>query len=168
MKPIQKKSKSYYLIFLCFIVAILICLSGYQILNLTNKDSDKKTKTKAEIIEVRYISDGNFELKVVYFINRLKYISNLITKDQKLVGDVITIYYNDNDPNTITDKSNQSMFYMGNVVISCGCCVLLFVLVSLFSKPEKSILESKNNNSLFPIQYNMKFPYYVPYTASNK
>jgi hypothetical protein len=172
MKTIQKKTKSYYVIFLCFIISIIICSSGYQILDLTNKDSKKKTKTVAEIIEIRYINDGNYELKVIYFIKRTKYTSNLITKEKKKVGDVINIFYNDDDPTVITDKSNQSMFFTGNIVITCGCCVFIFVLISLFSKPEKQEKsEIKYNNTSQnllnpmqnPMQINTKIPYFVQY-----
>ena len=44
MKTTKKKSKSYYAIFLCFIVVIIICLSGYKILDLNKKDSKSKSK----------------------------------------------------------------------------------------------------------------------------
>jgi hypothetical protein len=162
MKPIQKKSKSYYLLFLYCLVALIICSSGIQILDITNKDSKKKTKTKAEIIGIRYISDGNFEFKVIYFIKRTKYISTTISKDQKQIGDVIDVFYNDNDPSIITDKSNQNMFYLGNIIIMCACCMCLFILISLFSKPEKKDKEvTKSNNLLSLLQNNKKNSFFI-------
>ena len=156
MKKIQKKSKSYYSIFLCCVIAIIICLSGYQLLKLTKKDSNKKTKTVAEIIETREINDGNYEFKLIYYINKTKYTSSIITKNKKSVGDIIDIFYDNDDPTIITDKSNQSIFYMGNIIILCGCCICLFVLIALFSKPDKSEKESNI------IQHDIKFPHYVP------
>ncbi len=158
MKTIQKKSKSYYGIFLCCIVVISICLSGYKILDLNKKNSNTKIKIKAEIIETRYISDGNYELTVIYFINKTKYTSNLISKNKKRVGDRIDVYYEKDDPTTITENSGKKMFFMGNSIILCGFCVFLFVLVSLFSKPEQPVTQC-NNNSM----QNMKFPYFIPY-----
>ncbi len=158
MKTIQKKSKSYYAIFLCCIVVISICFSGYKILDFNKQDSKQKIKIRAEVIESRYISDGNYELTVIYFINKTKYTSNLITKNKKKVGDKIDVFYEKDDPTTITENSGKKMFFMGNSIILCGFCVFLFVLVSLFSKPEKPTVEC-NNNSM----QNMKFPYFIPY-----
>ncbi len=158
----MKPSKSYYTIFLCLIISIIICSSGYQFLNVTQDDSNKKTKILAKVIEVRYINDGNYELTVVYFIKRTKYTSSLITKNKKKVGDEIDIYYNDDDPTIITEKSNKSMFYLGNTIICCGCCIFIFVLISLFSKPKKEIVEceKKSTNN---VQQSMNFPYFIPY-----
>ena len=150
------KKKSYYLLFLYTLVVLIICSSGIQILDRTTKDSKTKTKTKAEIIGIRYISEGNFEFKVIYFIKRTKYISTLISKEQKQMGDVIDVYYNDNDPSIITDKSNQNMFYFGNIIISCACFMCLFILISLFSKPPKIDKDAKKTNNLLSMLQNNK------------
>ncbi len=158
MKTTKKKSKSYYAIFLCFIVVIIICLSGYKILDLNKKDSKSKSKIIAEVIETRYVNDGNYELTVTYFINKTKYTSNIITKNKKRVGDKIDVYYDKDDPSVVTENSGKKMFFMGNSVILCGFCTCLCLLITLFSKPEQPITQC-NNNSM----QNMKFPYFIPY-----
>jgi hypothetical protein len=162
MKTTQKKSKSYYAIFLCFIIVIIICSSGYKILDLNKKNSNTKSKIIAEIIESRYISDGNYELTVIYFINKTKYTSNLITKKKKRVGDKIDVYYDKDDPTIITENSGKKIFFMGNSVILCGLCMCLCLLITLFSKPKQPVTECNNNNSNNSMQ-NMKFPYFIPY-----
>lgn len=159
MKTTTKKSKPYYVIFLCLIIVIIICLSGYKILDLNKKESNSKTKIVAEVIETRYISDGNYELTVLYFINKTKYTSYIITKKKKNIGSKIDVYYDKDDPTTVTENSGKKMFYMGNSVIVSGLCMCLCILITLFSKSKPPVQECNHNNSM----QDMKFPYFIPY-----
>jgi type II secretory pathway component PulF len=129
LKSIGKIGIYYYSISFLFI-AVLFIIIGVFIIYYTKKN--KMIKTEGVIDSSIYLSERNYDVKITYNIDNVSYTNIINSSNSKIPGNKITIYYNINNPNEISEHSSTTLIKISSFMILFGIILFIFIIGSIF------------------------------------
>ena len=146
----------FYTIFFFCILIISILLFGGVIVNKSITKSKKQKKIIGQVQNVIQVDNNNYQLTVSYTILNTDYVTTIITKKYRNIGDQIDLYYKKDprDPKNLSDNvdTNNKHIAFGGSIMSCAICLFL-ILISSFGKKNKN-LDNDNKNCVIFTQSN--------------
>ena len=145
------------IVFLCFIV-----IGGYMI-NISIKNKNKIKSTQAKIVDIKtetnYTSGNrktvNYRATISYMVDNKEYTSVITLNNYQTIDSFVTVYYDINEPNSVSTTSNTTTGLIGGVMVSCALllCILMFANTYFVSKSDIAASDAALSSFRRPYYY---------------
>lgn len=159
------RTKTYFasIIGSCFVLSF--AFGGGFLIFSANKSKNKMKKITANVDSISRYGNKQYKIFLSFNIDNVRYSNTIISNRFLTTGTSLTIYYDINNPNNISEHSTTKTIIIGSVLIFIAIIICLSIIYSVYTV--KNYDQAAINAAIPQYPYNTGFyPYntgFFPY-----